>query len=140
MGVSHEKFRRPNISFTEGLRKAAGGTYREKGEYTQWMFRALVIAVDTFGGQLETPTGVAEPDENGIVGDLQVDVKDTSSILTRFKRALVNDGVVALVLNVNAESVAQSVDTVDAIEVNNVIPWGTIEANAVLEPIVSLYP
>lgn len=92
MGVSHEKFRRPSISFTEGLRKAAAGTYREKGEYTQWMFRALVIAVDSRGGQLETPDGLPEAytDENGnsVQSKLPVEVIDTSTILSSISTRL----------------------------------------------------
>lgn len=68
----NEKFRRPNISFTEMLKKGAAGQYRERGEYTQFMFRALVIACDTEGGKLESPSG--EP-----IGDkLEVKVYDNT--------------------------------------------------------------
>lgn len=56
----NEKYRRPSIAFTEGLKKAAGGVYRERGEYVPWMFRAIVIAIDTEGGKLETPNGEPE--------------------------------------------------------------------------------
>lgn len=53
----NEKFRRPSISFTEMLKKGAGGAFREKDEYTPFMYRALVIAVDTEGGKLENTKG-----------------------------------------------------------------------------------
>jgi hypothetical protein len=56
-GLSNEKYRRPSIAFQDILRKGSGGVYREKGEYSAFMFRAVVIAVDTIGGRLETPTG-----------------------------------------------------------------------------------
>ena len=55
--LSNEKFRRPTIAFQDILRKGSGGAYREKGEYSAFMFRAVVIAIDTEGGKLETPTG-----------------------------------------------------------------------------------
>lgn len=55
--LSNEKFRRPTIAFQDILRKGSGGAYREKGEYSAFMFRAVVIAIDTVGGKLETPTG-----------------------------------------------------------------------------------
>ncbi len=63
IGLYNEKFRRPNIAFTDLLKKGAGGAFREKGEYVAFMFRALVIAVDVEGGKLETPTG--EPYKRG---------------------------------------------------------------------------
>ena len=53
----NEKYRRPSISFTEMLKKGASGQYREKGEYSPFMFRAVVIAVDEKGAQLECPEG-----------------------------------------------------------------------------------
>lgn len=58
----NEKFRRPSIGFAEVLKKGAGGMYREKDEYAPFMFRALVIAIDTEGGKLETPDGKPEGD------------------------------------------------------------------------------
>lgn len=59
-GWGTDKFRRPVISFTETLINGANGTYRERGEYVQFMFKALVVAMDTQGGKLETPDGVPE--------------------------------------------------------------------------------
>ena len=56
-GLSNEKFRRPSIAFQDILRKGSGGAYREKGQYSAFMFRAVVIAIDPEGGKLETPTG-----------------------------------------------------------------------------------
>jgi hypothetical protein len=53
----NEKYRRPNISFTEMFKKGAGGQYRERGDYVPNMYRALVIAMDPEGGKLESPTG-----------------------------------------------------------------------------------
>lgn len=53
----NEKYRRPNISFTEMLKKGAGGQYRERGDYVPNMYRALVIAMDPEGGKLESPNG-----------------------------------------------------------------------------------
>jgi hypothetical protein len=53
----NEKYRRPTIAFQDILRKGSGGMYRERDEYSAFMFRALVFAVDTVGGKLETPTG-----------------------------------------------------------------------------------
>lgn len=64
-GLSNEKFRRPSIAFQDILRKGSGGLYREKGEYAAFMFRALVIAVDTQGGKLETPTGKTQTQSGG---------------------------------------------------------------------------
>lgn len=69
--MHNEKIRRPLISFTEGLRKAAGGKYREKDELVPWLFRALVVAVDPRGGHLETEDGKPESGSN-----LTVSVKD----------------------------------------------------------------
>lgn len=56
-GWGTDKFRRPTISFTELFIAGANGTFRERGEYAQFMFKALVVAMDTQGGKLETPTG-----------------------------------------------------------------------------------
>ena len=53
----NEKFRRPSIAFAELLRKGSGGAFREVGQYSSFMFRAIVLAVDTAGGRLETPDG-----------------------------------------------------------------------------------
>lgn len=61
-GWTNEKFRRPAISFAETLTKGANGTYRERDEYVQFMFKALVVAMDTQGGKLETPDGYPEGD------------------------------------------------------------------------------
>jgi len=55
--LSNEQFRRPTITFQDLLKKGAGGAYRERGDYSAFMFRALVIAIDTKGGRLESPTG-----------------------------------------------------------------------------------
>jgi hypothetical protein len=51
----NEKFRRPVVAFTELLRKGSGGVFKEVGQYSAFMFRALVLAVDVEGGKLETP-------------------------------------------------------------------------------------
>jgi hypothetical protein len=59
-GWGTDKFRRPVIGFTETLINGANGTYRERGEYAQFMFKALVVAMDTQGGKLETPSGLPE--------------------------------------------------------------------------------
>jgi hypothetical protein len=56
-GMFNEKYRRPNISFTEMLKKGVGGQYRERGDYVPTMYRALVIAMDSEGGKLESPDG-----------------------------------------------------------------------------------
>ena len=61
-GWGTDKFRRPVISFTEAFIAGANGTYRERGEYAQFMFKALVVAMDTQGGKLETPDGFPEGD------------------------------------------------------------------------------
>jgi hypothetical protein len=61
-GWGTDKFSRPIISFTETLIAGANGTYRERGEYAAFMFKALVVAMDTQGGKLETPTGSPEGD------------------------------------------------------------------------------
>lgn len=80
--VFNEKFRRPTIGLVEVLKKGAGGLYRERGQYAPFMFRALVIAVDPFGGKLETPDGQAEDgkldqrvtdQEGNVLGVYQVD-------------------------------------------------------------------
>lgn len=53
----NEKFRRPIIPFIDLLAKGAAGLFSEKGRYSPFMFRALVLAVDPDGGKIETPTG-----------------------------------------------------------------------------------
>ena len=58
--IFNEKNRRPTIGMAEVLKKGAGGLYRERDQYVPFMFRALVIAVDPFGGKLETPDGQPE--------------------------------------------------------------------------------
>ena len=58
--IFNEKSRRPSIGFTETLKKGIGGLFREKDEYVPFMYRALVIAIDTEGGKLETPDGEPE--------------------------------------------------------------------------------
>ncbi len=70
IGLYNEKFRRPNIAFTDLLKKGAGGAFRERGEYASFMFRALVIAMDVEGGKLETPDGT--PYQRGGGGDLRI--------------------------------------------------------------------
>lgn len=59
-GWGTDKYRRPTISFTELFIAGANGTFRERGEYSQFMFKALVVAMDTQGGKLETPNGTPE--------------------------------------------------------------------------------
>jgi hypothetical protein len=77
----NEKFRRPLISFTEMLKKGASNQYREQGDYSAFMFRALVIACDTEGGKLETPTGEPIGDEH------EETVRDNTGdkVLARYK-------------------------------------------------------
>ena len=87
-GLSNEKYRRPSIAFQDILRKGSGGAYREKGEYAAFMFRALVIAVDTKGGKLESPN--AKPQEKS--GDKWVDsevemeqeVRDSTGVIVKY--------------------------------------------------------
>lgn len=54
-GFTRDKFRRPEILFQEILRKGAQGAYKEQDENSRFLFRALVLAVDVQGGQLENP-------------------------------------------------------------------------------------
>lgn len=62
----NEKLRRPSISFTEMLKKGAGGFYRERNEYTSFMYRAVVVAVDTEGGKLENTGSAPTPLEQEV--------------------------------------------------------------------------
>ena len=55
--IYNEKYRRPSISLNEILKKGAGGTYVERGDFVPNIFRALVIAVDPEGGRLENRSG-----------------------------------------------------------------------------------
>lgn len=74
-----ERFRRPVIGLTELIRKNQGGLFREKDEYTPFMFRALVIAVDVEGGKLENVNG--RPDGTR----LEMSVRDRDgSVLARY--------------------------------------------------------
>ncbi|MFA5750416.1 MAG: hypothetical protein WC895_04295 [Candidatus Shapirobacteria bacterium] len=54
---SQDKFRRPEQFLSELLKKSAQGVFRESDEYTPFLFRALVVAVDVNGGKLENPSG-----------------------------------------------------------------------------------
>lgn len=54
-GLTRDRFRRPEILFQELLRKHARGELLERGEHTQFLHRALVIAVDVQGAKLENP-------------------------------------------------------------------------------------
>lgn len=54
---TREKIRRPELIFNEILRKGAQGLYKERGEVTPFLYRALVLAVDVEGGKLENPNG-----------------------------------------------------------------------------------
>jgi len=88
-GLSNEKYRRPSIAFQDILRKGSGGAYREKGEYTAFMFRAIVIAVDTFGGKLETPNG--KPQEKSgsswidSSNNMVQEVRDSSGLIVSYE-------------------------------------------------------
>lgn len=55
--LSRDRFRRPELFFQELLRKSAEGKLREKDDLQQFLFRALVIAVDVYGGKLENEKG-----------------------------------------------------------------------------------
>jgi len=52
-----ERFRRPEIFFSELINNHARGDIRTKDEHVQTWYRALVVAVDVFGGRLENPDG-----------------------------------------------------------------------------------
>jgi hypothetical protein len=52
-----EKFLRPELFLADIVRKGSQGLYREVDEYQPFLQRALVLAVDTLGGQLENPDG-----------------------------------------------------------------------------------
>lgn len=56
-GWGTDKFRNPIVSFAETLAAGANGTFRERDEYAQFLFKALVVAMDTQGGKLEMPDG-----------------------------------------------------------------------------------
>jgi hypothetical protein len=57
---NRDKFRRPELLLNEFLRKGAKGLFRERSEYAPVIFRALVLAVDVVGGQLENPQGTGQ--------------------------------------------------------------------------------
>lgn len=52
-----DKFLRPELFLGETIRKTIQGKYLEKDENVQVLYRALVVAVDVKGGQLENPNG-----------------------------------------------------------------------------------
>jgi hypothetical protein len=54
---TQDKFRRPEQFLSELLKKGAQGVFRESDEYTQFLFRAIVVAVDVNGGKIENPSG-----------------------------------------------------------------------------------
>lgn len=54
-GRAREFFRRPELFFSELLKKSARGVLRESTDYVQFLFRAVVVAVDVEGGKLENP-------------------------------------------------------------------------------------
>lgn len=55
--LSKEKFRRPEIFLSELLKKSAQGFFREIDENNTFLYRAVVVAVDVFGGKLENTRG-----------------------------------------------------------------------------------
>lgn len=57
---NRDKFRRPEILLNDFLKKGAQGMFREKDEGVQFLYRALVIAVDVEGSKLENPDGSGE--------------------------------------------------------------------------------
>lgn len=52
-----DKFRRPELLLNEFLRKGVQGLFKEKSEGTSFLYRAIVVAVDTEGGKLENLEG-----------------------------------------------------------------------------------
>ena len=78
----NEKYRRPNISFTEMLKKGAGGVFVEKGDYIPFMYRAVVIAMDSEGGLLESPDGY--PMGGGYLHVTIKSQKDTNRVLATY--------------------------------------------------------
>ena len=54
---NRDRFRRPELMFKEFIRKGAQGLFREMNDPGQFLYRALVVAVDVEGGLLENPDG-----------------------------------------------------------------------------------
>lgn len=52
-----DKFRRPSLFLTELIRKSSQGQLVERGDYPTFLYRAVVVAVDVKGGQLENLGG-----------------------------------------------------------------------------------
>ena len=90
LGWSNEKFRRPIISFMDMLARGASGAYRERGEYSRFMFKALVVAMDTVGGKLETPDG--RPEGGSLVQNVQYPNGKTDQYTVANPQGLVNFG------------------------------------------------
>ena len=55
--LTRDKFRRPEQFLSELLKKDAQGLFRETDEYSQFLYRAIVVAVDVEGAKLENPNG-----------------------------------------------------------------------------------
>lgn len=53
-----EKFRKPELFFSEVIKKSARGSFVEKDENSRVFFRAVVAAVDVRGGLLENESGI----------------------------------------------------------------------------------
>lgn len=58
--LHREKFRKPELFFSELLKKGAQGTFAERDDNLRVFYRALVVAVDVHGGRLENETGTGK--------------------------------------------------------------------------------
>ena len=85
--LSKEKFRRPTLGLIDLIKRNAGGAIRDRKEYGKFMYRALVIAVDTYGGRLENPEGKiqaaadSDPEEGKLIEEV---IKDGEKELARY--------------------------------------------------------
>ena len=54
---NRQKFLHPELFLSELLKKSAQGKFQERDESINFLYRAIVVAVDTVGGQLENDSG-----------------------------------------------------------------------------------
>lgn len=67
-----DRWRRPELFLADLINKGVRGDFVEKDDSPRFMFRALVVAVDVYGGRLENPDG--EGEVNHDVGGRKISV------------------------------------------------------------------
>ena len=111
MTISRESLFRPTIVLSELLRKAYGDSLAERDQYSPFMFRALVIGVDPFGGRLENPQGIPEgPEIKHDLRDENNNVLTTYTIKTRIGPRNPMNSIKARILNIDNDEFVSDED------------------------------